>query len=241
MTLNPNQPPGSNFNLTTWELDTPVKSGNSVLIIPSNELVHGYTSQYFFTDKTDGAMTFWCPANGASTPNSKYPRSELREMPVGGDWKIYKGNHTLSGTCEVTHLPKTKGIYIGQIHGDDSSLNPQMVKLLWGIDNVISVQIQEDSKPGKETTYKFGTYTLGEKISYSLNVTNISSTSAKITISITNYVGTLPVTKTTSFTYKNSYWNKDSFYFKAGCYVQETDTSQNSGTVKFYILTAVHE
>lgn len=240
MLLNINDPPCHNFNLNTWELNLPVSSDSSILIIPNTQLVAGYTSKYFFTDKNDGAMTFWCPANGAHTPNSHYPRSELREVAVKGDWRLYTGNHTLSATCAVTNLPTTKGIYIGQIHGDKNSLNPQMVKLLWGIDNVISVQVQSDSKPGTEATYKFGTYTIGEKISYTLNVTNISSTSAKITINVTNYTGTKQNTKTISYTYKNSYWNSDSFYFKAGNYLQETDATQNSGTVKFYALNPVH-
>src|SRR4051812_3684937 len=114
MTLDPSKPPGSNFNLKHWELDLPVKSGSGILIIPGSELSSGYTSQYFFTDTMDGAMIFWCPSDGATTPNSHYPRSELREKPKGGDWKLYKGFHSLSATCEVMSLPK-KGIYIGQI------------------------------------------------------------------------------------------------------------------------------
>ena len=39
----------------------------------------GYTSPYFRTD-TDGAMTFWAPANGALSARADYARAELRQM-----------------------------------------------------------------------------------------------------------------------------------------------------------------
>ena len=41
----------------------------------------GYASKYFYLDDK-GKMTFWTPVNGklATTPNSSYPRSELREI-----------------------------------------------------------------------------------------------------------------------------------------------------------------
>lgn len=238
--LNPKNPPGSNFALKYWELDLPVKSGSSVQIIPGTELNSGYTSKYFFTDSTDGAMTFWCPANGATTPNTEYPRSELRETPSGGDWKLYTGTHTLSATCEVVSLPTgIKGVYIGQIHGDSSGSNPQLVKLLWGGDNTISIQTQNDSKPGTEPIHSFGKYNLGEKISYNMKVVN-SSSGAKITIDVTNYSGTTPNTKEVSFVYKNKYWASQGYYFKAGNYLQVHNSSSESSTVKFYALTAVH-
>lgn len=242
MLLDPTKPPGFNFDIKNWKLELPIKSDRGILSISGSKLTKGYTSKYFFTDPNDGAMTFYCPADGATTPNSKFPRVELREMPIDGDWALYVGNHKLSAICEVTTVPSRKGIYIGQIHGNNSKLHPQMIKLLWGIDNTISVQVQSDSSPGIEPIHKFGTYKLGEIISYNINITNISSNSAKITITIINFTDseTSSNTKCVDFIYKNIYWASQSYYFKVGNYVQENNNPNHAGIVKFYELSIVH-
>lgn len=243
MSLNPNNPPGSNFDLKYWELQLPVKSQTSVQIIPSCELEKGYTSKYFFTNKTDGSMTFWCPANGATTPNSHYPRSELRENAPKGDWNYLNGNHKLSASCTVTLLPNNKGIYIGQIHGDDGDHNPQLVKLLWSLDNKIIVEVQQDAKPGSYFKYDLGTFKLGEKLEYSFNLVNISKDNTKLTVTVVRIVNNKLVKKSITKTYKNKYWNKQKCYFKAGAYVQEHTTDPNSthaGSSQFYTLKVEH-
>jgi len=244
MTLNPSKPPGDNFNLLYWELDTPVKDGSSVLIIPGTELAKGYTSEYLYTNKTDGSMVFWCPADGATTPNTKYPRSELRETPAGGDWSLYKGTNTLTATCKVVLLPaaSSKGIYIGQIHGDNSSDHPEIAKLLWSTENKVSVQIQESADPGTEKTYDFSdvTLALGEEISYVLKMTSTGTDSSELSVSVTQTsTGKLVGSMTALFS--GEYWTKQSYYFKAGAYVQEhTTNTKDAGSVQFYALTATH-
>ena len=52
--------------------------------VVSAQGANGFQDADFFTDKTDGAMTFWAPEKGVTTPNSKYARSELREMNSNG-------------------------------------------------------------------------------------------------------------------------------------------------------------
>lgn len=231
--LNPQKPPGENFKLSNWELDLPVKNGDSIEIISGNDLSKGYTSNYFYTDELDGAMTFKCPSNGGTTPNSHYPRTELREIPAQGEWEIYNGNHSLSATLNVVQLPSNKGIIIGQIHGTDNKLHPQMVKLMYGIDNNIYVELQTDFQPGLEQKQKLMTCKLGDKISYILNVTNISSNSCKINVSVND--------KQISFTYKNKYWKSDKFYFKAGNYLQDNSPSADDiGIIKLYSLNVQH-
>jgi hypothetical protein len=77
---------------------------------------HGFQDSYFFTDSADGAMTFWDPENGVTTPGSKYPRSELREMNADGsraNWPI-AGVNTLAATVAVADVPDR--VCIGQVH-----------------------------------------------------------------------------------------------------------------------------
>ena len=80
--LDPNVAPGGNFDLSLWELQEPVGSPAApTTILPAQlEGPNGYHDTYFFTDPTDGSMSFWDPENGVTTANSSYPRSELREM-----------------------------------------------------------------------------------------------------------------------------------------------------------------
>src|SRR3954464_4847679 len=77
----PGKAPGGNFDLSVWQLQEPVGSPGSPTTIPSSRLqgADGYQDAYFYTDQRDGAMTFWAPEKGVTTPNSNYARSELRE------------------------------------------------------------------------------------------------------------------------------------------------------------------
>jgi hypothetical protein len=107
--LNPNLPPGSNFNLGIWQLQLPVGSPGSPDTRSASQLEGGYTSSYFYTD-TDGAMTFWCPETGVTTPNSTHPRSELREMNASGgaaNWDI-AGTHIMNATVKVVKVPSNR-------------------------------------------------------------------------------------------------------------------------------------
>ena len=87
--LDPNLAPSENFNLNNFKLRLPSdadKNGKPDLIT-AKELNKGYQSEYFYTGK-DGGMVFKCPSSGANTSNTKYARTELREMLKNGDKSI---------------------------------------------------------------------------------------------------------------------------------------------------------
>src|SRR6185437_6833928 len=103
----PSLPPGQHFDLSLWQLQEPVGSPGSPTTISSSMLAAGFHDTYCFSDPSDGAMTFWDPESGVTTPNSNYPRSELREMTAGGagaNWPV-AGTSTLSATVAVTKVP----------------------------------------------------------------------------------------------------------------------------------------
>lgn len=147
--LNATQPPGSNFELISWKLDTPADLNGDGLSDTASEtdLANGFTDGYFFTG-SDGGMVFRSTIGGARTSaNTSYTRSELREMlrrgntsistrgvnrnnwllgyqpdpglPVGGR------NGVLRGTLAVNHVTETGNrnqvgrVIIGQIHAQD--------------------------------------------------------------------------------------------------------------------------
>src|SRR5580658_9248763 len=67
--LRTNVAPGGNFDLSLWELQEPVGAPGRPTTIGPMALrgPNGFQDSYFFTDSTDGAMTFWDPENGVTT------------------------------------------------------------------------------------------------------------------------------------------------------------------------------
>lgn len=142
--LDPNLPPGGNFDLTYWKLTRPNQQERDADQLSTGYFVDGE----FYTDSNTGAMVFWCPNDGA-TGGSSYPRNELREMmrkldtsiPTKG---INKNNWVFSSstmanqeaaggvdgimtaTCAVDHVSETSNesfkvgrTIVGQIHASD--------------------------------------------------------------------------------------------------------------------------
>jgi poly(beta-D-mannuronate) lyase len=144
--LNPALPPGSNFELISWALNTPADlDGNGRSDRASEtDLDTGFTDGFFYTD-AEGGMVFRSTIGGAKTSaNTSYTRSELREMLRRGDTSIstqgvnennwllgYQPdpgivvggrNGVLRGTLAINHVTETGGrnqvgrVIIGQIH-----------------------------------------------------------------------------------------------------------------------------
>ena len=228
--LNPAVAPGGNFNLAVWSLQLPVGSPGAPTTIPPSQLkgADGYTNPaYFWTDKNDGSMTFWAPEKGVTTPNSKYARSELREMNANGtaaDWPL-AGNHTLSATLRVPQV--TKNVAVGQVHlGSGGPSTKPLLELYYRPNGDIYLGT-ENSPAGGQTLHKVGTVPLGTKWSY---VVNVSGNKINLTVNGSR----------TSYTIPSSF-NPYRQYFKAGSYNQSSSESTSNGAkVKFYTLTVSH-
>ena len=142
--LDPDLPPGGNFDLTYWKLTRPNQQERD-----ADQLSGGYTADgEFYTDSITGAMVFWCPNDGA-TGGSSYPRNELREMirrldfsiPTQGinknNWVFSSSTMAnqeaaggidgiLTATVAVDHVSETSDedfkvgrTIVGQIHASD--------------------------------------------------------------------------------------------------------------------------
>jgi hypothetical protein len=220
--LDPSKPPGTNFNLSIWTLQTPVASGSSVVQIKPADLMAGYTSQWLSTAE-DGAMSFWCPVTGATTSsNTHYPRSELRETWPDGDWPL-AGHHRLDAVCRVMQVPDNGRIIIGQIHGHvDGS---EIIKLYWD-NGKLSAAVEPNRS--SETGLALGSAKIGDTIAYSLEMQD-----GKLKVAADG--------KSVAYDYTASTWKTDTYYFKAGAYVQDdTGPSSVGGRVRFYSLTVEH-
>lgn len=228
--LNPGVAPGGNFNLSVWELQEPTGSpGSPTTITPSRlEGSSGYQDSYFFTDKSDGSMSFWDPENGVTTPNSSYSRSELREMNSSGSpaaWSL-PGTHTLSATLKVTQVPDH--VCVGQVHiAEGSGSTKPLAELYYHSNGQIAIGI-ENSPSGGQTAHNLTTVSLGTQWSYTIQVTGGNTLS--VTINGTKHSFAIP----SSF---DSYQQ----YFKAGDYDQSSGSSSSVGAkVRFYALSIRH-
>jgi hypothetical protein len=226
--LDPTVPPGDNFNLSVWQLQLPTGSTGSPDTISSADLVGGYSNPaYFWTDKTDGSMTFWAPEKGVTTPNSNYARSELREMNASGsaaNWAL-AGTHKLSATLRIPSV--TKNVCVGQVHlGTGGSSTKPLLELYYKPDGSITLGT-ENSPDGGQTLHPITNVALGVKWSY---VIQVSGNTIKLTVN----------GATTSYSIPSSF-NAYKEYFKAGSYNQSSsDSTSNGAKVKFYSLTVSH-
>jgi Alginate lyase len=222
--------PGGNFNLSVWELQLPIGSaGSPTTITPSRlEGSNGFQDSYFYTNKTDGGMEFWDPENGVTTPNSKFARSELREMTSGGspaNW-FAPGTHTLSATLKVVKVPDH--VCVGQIHlGSGGSTKP-LLELFYYANGNIDMAIEQTPAGGNEVHHVVANVPVGTKWSYVIGLSG-----SKISLVVN---GGSAHTWTASSTF-NGY----GMYFKAGDYDQSVGSSSTVGAkVQFYALDVHH-
>jgi hypothetical protein len=227
--LNTGVAPGGNFNLSVWELQEPIGSAGSPTTISPSRLkgATGFQDAYFYTDKTDGSMTFWDPENGVHTPNSSYSRSELREMNASGSaasWGL-PGTHKLSATVKVTKVPSS--VCVGQIHASEGSGTTKPLLELYYHSNGDIYLGTENSPDGGQTLHYITNVALGAHFTYVINVTG-----NKINLTVNG--------ARTSYSIPSSF-NAYKQYFKAGSYNQSSsDSTSNGAKVKFYALTVAH-
>ena len=89
--LDPSVPPGDNFDLLTWSLDTPRDDDGNLRADRTSEtaLDAGFVDTDFFFTGDDGGLVFRSTIEGFPTsPNTRFNRSELREMLRRGDTSI---------------------------------------------------------------------------------------------------------------------------------------------------------
>ncbi|MFD7712160.1 polysaccharide lyase family 7 protein [Streptomyces sp. NPDC059785] len=228
LAADPTKTPGENFDLGVWQLQEPVGSPGSPTTISSARLEAGFEDDYFYTDTRDGAMTFWAPEKGVTTPNSNYARSELREMNRSGsaaDWSL-SGSHRLSATLRVVSV--TSNVCVGQIHlGSGGSSTKPLVELYYRASGDIVVGT-ENSPSGGQTLHTVGHVSVGKTWTYNIAVSGGDTLDITVNGSTTHY--DIP---SSFFPYKQ--------YFKAGSYNQSSSDSTTKGArVAFYGLTVSH-
>jgi hypothetical protein len=214
--LSPSRKPGQNFNLSKFKLQLPVAHGNGVVEIPAAQLPT-YTSEYFYTDKTTGAMIFWVPTDGAHTSGSKFPRTELRQNT---DFTISTGSTSLTVTVAVLQTPKRNNIVVGQLKGE----NEQPIELRWIEGDVVaSVKTSYKQTKPENLTLASGLKE-GRKFTY--------------TMALQRGVVTITVNGSSKKVTFDKDWDADKVYWKFGNYCQDNSkTAENAAKVAVFAFT----
>ncbi|WP_459740894.1 polysaccharide lyase family 7 protein [Streptomyces sp. E-15] len=217
----PQAAPAGGIDLSIWQLQEPVGSPGSPNTVSAAKLKGGHEDPYFSTD-SDGSLVFWSPEKGVTTPNSKYPRSELRE---NAEWSL-EGTHRMSATLRVLSVPSS--VCVGQIHlGSGGSSTKPLLELYYQANGDI-VLGTENSPEGGQTRHTVGHVALGEEWSYTIGVSGGDTIDLTVDGSTTHY----PIAGSFK-SYKQ--------YFKAGAYNQSaSDSSTNGAKVAFSALTVSH-
>ncbi len=240
MAFNINAAPSGNFDLSNWKLQLPIDSSGtfSGKAVEIKNLTNYEHSSYFYTG-VDGAMVLAAPVNGATTGGSKYARSELREMngSANAEWSLAQGGF-MAATLEVdlvpTKLDGTQGrVVIGLVHGGDG----QLVRVYWEKGTVYYIDGRtgpQDSDTKHVLTNSAGqapSVSLDERFSYSIDVYGHD---LKVSVIADGQ------TYSSEIDIKDA-WNDNLFYFKAGTYLGENDsTATGWGQTSFYSLAFNH-
>jgi len=114
--------PVHSIELEDWYLTLPVDEDEDGKAdrISESRLASGWSDKKFFYVADDGGLTFISPVSGAKTSkNTKYTRTELREMLRRGNTKIsttgLSKNNWVSSTSSKKHRKKAGGVN-GELH-----------------------------------------------------------------------------------------------------------------------------
>ena len=138
------------IDLRNWKVTLPI--GNPTEVHPPEILdyaANDMLQEFMYNDSTDGSLVFYTYP-GASTTNSSYSRTELRELMDGGNGKVnwtFAEGGRMKGTLSVPEISTDAGgnphrTIVMQIHGrlTDAQKNligasdnnaPPVLKLQW--------------------------------------------------------------------------------------------------------------
>lgn len=129
------------IDLSNWKVTIPEGSGKGGAIsVAPPEILNYATNEvlkpYMYNDSTKGALRFYAYPSTATTANTKYSRSELREQMVPGDDNVnwtFKQGGTLKAKLSVDDVSRDKNgkyhkVIILQIHGRLTNDQKELIK-----------------------------------------------------------------------------------------------------------------
>jgi hypothetical protein len=206
--------PKATVSISGWNLTLPIDSSGCQCGDAEQKSPAAVTSPWL-SRSSSGALVFWAPTKGATTPNSAHPRTEL--VSTGSFSGDSSSTHTLKATLSIQQLPPADDIVIGQIHGGGSSSSIPLL-LLHYTSGSLTVWVRP--QPGTSST-KVATLLTGVPLNSSFSY-SISETGASMKVSVT--YGS--ATKSTTIALGSGF-DGMTLRFQAGDY-QQSDANDSS-------------
>tara|TARA_R110002050_G_scaffold182438_7_gene315955 strand:+ start:765 stop:1679 length:915 start_codon:yes stop_codon:yes gene_type:complete len=252
------------IDLSHWSVTTPElnKKGSATNVEPPAILNYATDPRlipYMYNDSTSGALVFYAYPSEATTANTKYSRSELREQMVPGDndtnWTFAQGG-TMKGELAMDEISRdSNGKYhkaiIMQIHGrltdaqrdligQKDNNAPPILKIYWqdGKIRVKTKELKNLNLSEPEILYEeaWGDddgYTFEEEVGFKKFALEVKVSEGKMVVILNKHQYKV---------YENLHmrkWGIFENYFKAGNYFQSRDEGAFA-RVKYYELTVSH-
>jgi alginate lyase len=136
----------SGIDLQGWKLTLPAEGEDG----DAEEVEPAAVTDPWLTAGPDGSLTFWAPAAGATTKNSKSPRTELISL---NDFSAGTDQRSLTASLAVSQVPTdSKDIIIGQVHGSDDIKSVPYVMLHYR-DGDIEAEVKQKQKGDEKQTF----------------------------------------------------------------------------------------
>ena len=248
-----------NIDLSHWKVTLPI--GRPTEVTPPEILQYATNATllpYMYNDSTDGSLVFYTYP-GATTTNTKYSRTELREQMVPGsnstNWTFEQGGR-MKGTLAMADISKDEnGKYhrtiIMQIHGrltneqrdligEDDNNAPPVLKIYWNNEKVrVKTKELKDTNTSGTELLPVSAWTDDEGITFDEKVGF-----EKFTLEVIASEGRLEVilNDKQSLVYEGIHmekWSVFENYFKAGNYLVTQDEGAYA-KVKYYALEVSH-
>lgn len=216
----------------SWKLTLPVDASGGTGTpreVRQTELKTFRDPRWFNVNDAGTGVIFRAPADGATTDNTDYSRSELREMTdstssqSNKSWSPASGTHSMAIDQAITHLPgtETPNVVVGQIHDGD--------------DDVLQVRLEGSrlfvTITGRPDITLTGNYVLGTRFIVAISVSG------------GGYINVWYGPNAQSLAWKGPNvlpsGAGSSWYFKAGCYTQSNEDGAYSEVV-VYGLSVAH-
>ncbi|MEP1789793.1 polysaccharide lyase family 7 protein [Reichenbachiella sp.] len=248
-----------NIDLNNWKVTLPI--GNPTEVKPP-EILNYATNEtllpFMYNDSTDGSLVFYTYP-GATTANTSYSRTELREQMVAGsnstNWTFAQGAN-MKGTLAMEEISKeSDGDYhrtiIMQIHGrltndqrdligEDDNNAPPILKIYWN-NGYVRVHLKYLKDLNATDTEALETDAWGdvggvnfdEKVDFNKFTLEVRVSDGKMEITLNG---------DQTMTYDDIHmqrWGIFENYFKAGNYLTILDEGAFA-KVKYYALEVTH-
>lgn len=254
----------SKIDLSNWSVTTPElnQKGKATSVEPPEILDYAKDKRlipFMYNDSIDGSLVFHAMPTEATTANTKYSRSELREQMKPGDNNVnwtFKQGGKMRGRLAMGEVSKDKNgkyhrVIIMQIHGrltdeqrdlikQKDNNAPPILKIYWenGKIRVKTKELKNPNATGEELLHEDAWeddkgFTFKEEVGFKSFLLDVEVSEGKMVISLNNLEFQ---------TYQGVHmekWGVFENYFKAGNYFQSRDEGAFA-KVKYYSLTVKH-